>query len=186
MLAKLKGKYLSLKTDDSENMEIAFSVDCRSKHMAKKMAEEIKQGLKDGKEKLTISVDWLKNKRSLDQNALMWALLTEYARGLNAGRVGGDTPEGLYYKALSKYGVAEFIMTLPEAKEALLKAFRVVEAVDARDYNGKKMTVFKCYYGSSTYDTKQMANLIDGILDDLSEADIDTTETRYLREEWRK
>ncbi len=160
------------------NAEIIFTVPARNRWCIQRIAKDVKDI------PLTVTVDKYKNKRSLDQNALMWALLTEYADGLNAGRKGDITPEELYYQALSKYGVAEYLLAVEEAEEMLKKTFRIVQKVDKRTVKGKTLTMFKCYYGSSTYDTKQMTDLIDGILDELAQAEIETPQTQYLKGEW--
>ena len=166
-------------------MEITFSVATQNKWAVRDIVRDIKSRAKSGKEKLVVTISEKKKKRTLDQNALMWALLQEYADGVNVGRKSELTPERLYYQALSKYGVAEYIQTVEEAEETLLRVFRFVERVDKRCVNGKDLIMFKCYLGSSKYDTKQMSVLIDGILDELAEAGIYTPQIRYLEQEWK-
>lgn len=170
--------------DEDGNAELLLSVHSDSKYNVKPFLEAVRR---NGKE-FTATFDTRKRRRTLDQNALMWKLLTIYADALNGGRKGGITPEDLYMRMLSKYGVAEFLMVLPEAENALKNAFRVVLKVDVRTYNGVQMNVYKCYFGSSKYDTKEMTDLIEGIFDELAQIGIDANTSIEVSEyykEWR-
>jgi hypothetical protein len=185
----LKGRFdfhnFKITTDDGGNIEFSASVSPESKYAVREMVKEMRREDKD----YTATISIKRNSRTLDQNALMWALLTIYADAQGGGRRGSVTPEDIYYRMLEKYGVAAFIMTLPDAKPQLELAFRVVKQVDTRDYNGKEMTIFKCYYGSSKYDTKQMADLIDGIFDELAVIgiNVDTShDVSGFYEDWTK
>lgn len=185
MIGKFNAEYKQMAWSEDGDMEITFSVSKQNRWAVRDMVQELKKRAKNGKEKLVVSIGEKTKKRTLDQNAMMWALLQEYAEGINAGRKGGITPEKLYYQALAKYGVAEYIQTVEEAEGTLRRAFRFVEKVDKRKVNGKELTMYKCYLGSSKYDTKQMAVLLDGILDELAEAGIHTPQTIYWEQEWR-
>lgn len=184
MLGVLHFTDANMRSDENGNIELILSVAPDSKYNVKPILERIREKDKD----FTGTFNWRKNKRTLNQNALMWKLLEIYADALNGGRKGEITPEKLYMQMLSKYGVAEFLMVLPEAESSLKDVFRVVKKVDTRTYNGKEMAVFKCYYGSSRYDTKEMANLIDGIFDELAMIGIDAETSVEVSEyytEWR-
>lgn len=184
MIGRLYFRDFRLIESDSGECELVLSVPKESVYAAKVITKELRN--KDTEYMATIELK--KRKRSLDQNALMWALLTIYAQAQGGGRRGSLQPEDVYMQMLSKYGVAEFIMTVPEAEETLKNAFRVVKKVDSRTYNGKEMAVFKCYYGSSTYDTKQMSDLINGIFDELAQLGIDAETSKQVQayyQDWR-
>ena len=182
MLGVLHFTNAKMRTDEDGNIELSFLVSPDSRYNVQPFLKKVREKNKD----ITATFDVRRNKRTLDQNALMWKLLTIYADALNGGRTGGITPEELYMQMLSKYGVAEFLMVLPEAEATLKEAFRVVQKVDVRDYNGTEMWVFKCYFGSSKYDTKEMAALIDGIFDELAligiDADTSVEVSEYYKE----
>lgn len=185
MIGRLYFKDFRLVESDSGECELVLSVPKESKYAAKAIIKELRN--KDGEYMATIELK--KRKRSLDQNALMWALLTIYAEAQGGGRRGSVQPEDVYMQMLSRYGVAEFVMAVPEAEKTLKNAFRVVKKVDTRDYNGKEMAVFKCYYGSSKYDTKQMTGLIDGIFDELALIGIDASTSRDVQayyKDWKE
>ena len=131
MIGRFDINGVSFWADDSGNLNAIFNVTSSSKYACKQTLKAAKELLTEGKE-LTVKVDEKKNKRTLDQNALMWALLTIYADELNGGRTGGVQPEDIYYRMIDKYGVATFLLTIPEAEEELKQLFRVVKKVDVR------------------------------------------------------
>ena len=182
MIGKLNFTDVSY-TDDV----IYFKVAKEHKWFIKNIAEALKFGFKNGKDLGALSVDWFKKPRTLSQNGLMWALLTELALFLGEGKKDPDfSPEKLYYSLLSKYGIAEYLETIPEAKEALKKVFKIIIKVDDREsLKGVKTQVFKCYYGSSTFDTKQMGNLIDGLLDTMANYQVNTPKALELMEDYK-
>ena len=186
MIGRFEISNATFMTDESGNMTAAFTVEAASRYACKETIAAAKRALADSKQ-LVIKVDEKRNKRTLDQNALMWALLTIYAEEDNGGRTGGTLPEDVYYRMIDKYGKATFLMTLPEAESELKKVYRVVKKVDVRNYDGQELIIYKCYCGSSKYTTKEMTNLIDGIFDELAKLGI--SEKNYVavesyRNEW--
>ena len=105
--------------------------------------------------------------RSLEQNKYMWAIIQTIA-----DMTGNDIWD-IYIAGLRKLAIkTEFVMALPDAEERLKSAFRFVKKVEEREYNGKPMNVYQCFYGSSTFNTKEMTVLIDyfqGVYIDLVE-----------------
>lgn len=182
MLGVLHFTDAKMRTDEDGNVELVLSVATESKYNVKGILDRLKEN------SFTATFNKRRKKRTLDQNALMWRLLTIYANALNGGRSGGIAPEELYMRMVAKYGVAEFLMALPEAEGTLKETFRVVQKVDTRDYNGVEMCIFKCYFGSSKYDTKEMTNLIEGIFDELAEIGVNAETSVEISEyykEWR-
>lgn len=185
MIGRFNFTDIRLSTLDDGTHEVTLTVSKDSYYAVKQIVREIRKQDRE----YTAKIDIRKNSRSLDQNALMWALLTIYAEALGGGRRGSVQPEDIYYQMLEKYGVATFLMALPEVEEELKKTFRVVKVVDERVYNGKQMKVFKCYFGSSTYTTEQMSQLIDGIFDELAQLGINPNTSQKLTEyyqEWTR
>lgn len=101
-----------------------------------------------------------KKKRSLDANAYMWVLCDKVASKL------GQTKEFVYRTAVKQVGVWTDVKVKPEAVKELVSGWEhngtgwLTEPVDAV---GEEKTV-RLYYGSSTYDSKQMARLIDEVI----------------------
>ena len=49
------------------------------------------------------------------------------------------------------------------------------------DINGKKAVQMLCYFGSSTYDTKEFTHLLDGIISEMKEMGLETPTTADMR-----
>lgn len=112
-------------------------------------------------EKLDINIKTLKESRTLRQNRYCWALLGEIALKVN----GDNKAEDIYINLVEEYGLKyEFLGGIPEAEENLNQIFRVVKKVDERESAKGKWCMYKCYYGSSTFNKEEMAVFIDGVL----------------------
>lgn len=132
-----------------------------------------------------VEIKQRREKRSLNANSYMWALLDKLADVLHT------TKEELYLEKVRRYGIyKEFHLTDDE-----YKTFRVAwesmgtgwptEQVDYTP-DGQRL-VIRAYYGSSRYNTKQMVRLLDSIIEDCRDQDIETMTERelsLLKEEW--
>lgn len=134
--------------------------------------------------RLTLTVERQRKKRSLEQNRMMWALLTIMADTYNAGKAGGITPEDCYVEMLEEYGMEYDFLELPAAAVPILrKAYRLVHVVELLDDN--RCTV-KASMGSSSFTTAQMAAFIDGIFDRLAEMGVDDPNVTAYWQEWQE
>lgn len=107
----------------------------------------------------TIEIKPYKTSRSNEQNRLMWAIIQEIAT------VTCNDEMDVYCAGLEAMNIqADYIMGLPETEERLRRIFRAVKIMENREYNGKTMTVFKCYTGSSKFNVDEMTKLIDFFL----------------------
>lgn len=126
-----------------------------------------------------------KKSRSLDANAYCWVLCTEIGKAMKMSK------DDVYRRAISE---GNEYYPLP-IKEELVEDFQrrwathgtgwVAAVVDDSKLDGYKL-VF-AYYGSSTYDTKQMADLIDRLIEDARALDIPILTEReisLMKEGW--
>lgn len=134
--------------------------------------------------RLIITVEREQKKRSLNQNRMMWALLTIMADAYNAGKAGGIKPEDCYVEMLEEYGLEYDFLEVPAGAVPILRsAYRLVHVVELLDNN--RCTV-KASMGSSSFTTAQMTAFIDGIFDRLAEMGVnDPNVTRYWQE-WQE
>ncbi len=187
MIGQVEITGANIVTDSDGKMTAMFNIAPEGRYAVRQIEKLLKKVLASGKS-VIIKLCEKHNKRTLDQNALLWALLTVYADEMNGGRTGGIQAEDFYYRMLEKYGKATFVLALPEAKEDLERVFREVKRVDTRTAeNGAELAMYKCYIGSSHYDTKEMADLIDGVFDEL--ANMNLSQKNYIavngyKEEW--
>lgn len=116
----------------------------------------------EGKD-LDIKVTQHRERRSLDANALMWHCIGEIAKSLTR-----DKWE-IYLESLRKYGKYTYVLLDEKAVEKFKRLWRETEVVGKVDVNGRKAVQLLCYYGSSTYNTKEFSVLLDGIIEDMKD-----------------
>ena len=131
--------------------------------------------------RFTATIKKYRNKRSNNANAYAWSLMTEMAKSLHT------TKETVYSEMLKRYGVFTHIIVKPKAVERVKQEWRECEEIGEVTVNGFTGEQIRCYYGSSTYDTKEMSDFIDGIVSECREMGIETltpNELSILKEEW--
>lgn len=122
---------------------------------------------------LDIEIKRYKEKRSLDANAYMWALLRKQALARN-NRQMTVTNWDCYLESLKRYGQFTYIVLKPKAVENFKKNWRECEELGEITINGEVGIQLKCYFGSSSYTTEEFSALLNGIIEDCKELGIDT------------
>ncbi len=134
-------------------------------------------------EKLKVcKIDHKKKKRSLNANAYCWKLCTEIANVLRASK------DEIYIKMLKRYGQSSIVSVMDEAVPVFMKSIKYAEECGHGVVNDKNFTHIKVFMGSSEYDTKQMAILIDGIVSEAKALGISTmtpAEIEKLKDSWQ-
>ena len=113
---------------------------------------------------LDISFSRHRNRRSIDANAFLWACLGEIARAIN-----NDT-WSIYLYMLERYGKFTHILVKPEAVEQVRQVWRETKIVGEKD----GMIQMLCFFGSSTYNTKEFSQLLDGVVSEMKEMHLET------------
>ena len=173
---RFTGKLLSVNRDwRTGEYNIVFSVNEKS---ALSEIEKI-QNL----DKLSIEAKQYRAKRSLDANALLWACLSEIAVVLRTDKW------NVYLTMLKRYGKYTYICVKPNIVDAVKAQWRECEEIGSININGQEAVQLLCYFGSSTYDTKEMSVLIDGVMSEMKEMGLQTPESKEVRramEEYEK
>lgn len=113
-----------------------------------------------------------RKKRSLDANAYAWVLVNKLADALRI------TPKEIYRQAILNIGGNYEVIPI---KEEAAEHFRQVWQAQGLgwpcvDMGKSKIDGYRnlrAYYGSSTYDTRQMSQLIDNLVQDCRALDIE-------------
>lgn len=124
-----------------------------------------------------------KQKRSLNANAMLWSCLGEIANALNT-----DKWE-VYLQMLKRYGKYTYICVKPSVVESVKKQWRECEVLGDIEINGQKAIQMLCYFGSSTYDSKEFSVLLNGVISEMEEMGLATPESEELErimEQWAK
>lgn len=181
MLAKIFTKSPTIRQDIEGKLELTFPVEDTSAYAVRQLWAR----LKNNEKTLQLNIDFEKKQRTLNQNDLLWGLLTEYAKALNGGRKSPEiTAESLYLKAINDYGKDTLISVKEGAEGVLKRVYRRVFVIDKFQLNGEAWLKCRCVLGSSNYDTKEMSDLIDGVLDEMSKNGITSEQIMYLRSEY--
>lgn len=165
----------------SNKIEVSFDTDYKSYEI---------DALKDkfnslNADKLTLKVSKFRKGRSLDANSYMWVLCQKLAEKL------GIMKEEVYRSHIKDIGIFRTVEIDEKAADTLIHSWGlhgigwVAERLDHSIHDG--FTIIALYYGSSTYNTKQMSRLIDAIVQDCKEQGIETLtpdELQQLKEAW--
>lgn len=134
-------------------------------------------------EKLQIKAEKHRERRSLDANALLWKCLGDIASELRT-----DKWE-VYLQMLKRYGKYTYICVKPSVVDAMKTQWRESEVIGEVDINGKKAVQMLCYFGSSTYDTKEFSALLDGVVSEMTEMGLQPPMSQDMQralENWEK
>lgn len=123
-------------------------------------------------------------KRSLDSNAYCWVLLGKLQDKLNIPK------EEIYRDLIKNIGSYEIIPVKNEAVERFVQAWKhngIGWVCETTKSKLEGFTNVLAYYGSSTYNTKEMSRLIELIVQECNQLNIETkskNEIDSLLEQW--
>lgn len=134
---------------------------------------EVIEQLKN-EDKLDIDIKKYRKKRSLDANAYCWVLCDKIAKELSKdGAI--TTKEEIYRDAIKNIGTFESMIVEEKAFENFKRIWEkqglgfLIQEVTRKD----KCVKVHCYYGSSTYDTKEMSLLIELLVEEAKQLNIE-------------
>lgn len=173
-----------LKTDTDTNtrkLKISLLVDVNNKEVVEKLKSE---------NKLCIELKKWRQKRSLDANSYCWVLCDKIAKELcKDGTI--VTKEDVYKDAILQIGSFEPFIVQEKTYMNFKRIWEkqglgfLVQEVSKKD----KCIKVNFYYGSSTYNTKEMSLLIECIVELAKTLNIETkpqSEIDSLLKEWDK
>ena len=112
-----------------------------------------------------------KLKRSLNANAYCWVLMNKIADAIKS------TKEEVYREYIKNKGIFRLITMNKEATDTFIRVWQEkglgwICDISESKYEG--MVDVVAYYGTSSYNTKQMANFIDYVVDEAKNLGIET------------
>ena len=139
--------------------------------------------------KLNVELKQFREKRSLDANAYCWVLCDHIAKALTEqGAI--CVKEDVYKDAITQIGVFQPMIVEEKAFDKFQEIWKkqglgyLVQEVSRKD----KCVKVHCYYGSSSYDTKEMSLLINILIDLAKSLGVETrpqAEIDSLLREWK-
>ncbi|NCB00001.1 MAG: hypothetical protein EOM70_11590 [Clostridia bacterium] len=167
-------KDLTIGLDGTQNITVSVLGDFREDFKKLKEVE------------VDVLIKKFRRKRSLDSNALCWAVCQELADAMET-----PTPkEEIYRTAIRDVGEYVPLPIRADAVEAFCTNWAVkgigwfADIVDDSKIPGYKL-VF-AYYGSSTYDTKQMSKLLDYLVDEANQMGITLKASKEIQQKARE
>ena len=137
--------------------------------------------------KLSIKAVKYRKKRSLDANGYFWALVDKLASKTNMKK------KEIYRNAIKEIGgVSEILCLRNEAVEKFCTNWEkngIGWQTETSPSKFENCTNVIIYYGSSTYDSKQMSMLIDSIIQECKQQGIETltsAELERMKAEWNQ
>lgn len=105
-------------------------------------------------------------RRSLSANAYAWVLINKIADATRKSK------EDVYFQMLKDYGQHELVSVRSDINVS--GYFKYYEEYGKGHVEGREFTHYKIYKGSSEFDTREMAVLIDGIIQEAQNLGIET------------
>ena len=121
-----------------------------------------------------------KEKRSLNANSYAWVLISKIGDRLRMSK------DDVYIMMLERYGQSEIVSVLADIN--VNGYFKYYKEFGSGYVNGKEFKHYKIFKGSSTYDTREMSILIDGIVSECQDLGIETmtiNELERLKSLWQ-
>lgn len=139
----------------------------------------------DAKKQYSLTIKEMKKKRSLNSNSFLWVMLGKLAE------VTGIAKENIYREYIKEIGGnCDLVTVKDEAVKKLCstwKSMGIGFVYDIITESNDGFTDVMLYYGSSTYNQKQMSRLINLVIQDCKIFDIETIsekEIERLVNEW--
>ena len=162
---------VEFKTNSAPEIMFAANGDLKVIFTAPRVYAKQFDSLPVGKE-LAVQVKEYRKKRSLDANNYFWLLCDKVAQATE------NTKEDIYKQKVKDYGVFEIIPLKVEAVDSFKTKWEknglgwFCEDMDGCKIEGYKRVMV--YFGSSSYNTKEMSRLINSIIEDCHELGIPT------------
>lgn len=118
-------------------------------------------------------------RRSLNANNFLWHLCNEMANVLRTSK------DEVYQEMLKRYGQCEVISV--RADIDISKLCKYYEEIGTAHLQGKDFIHYRCFIGSSEYDSREMSILIDGVVSEAKDLGIETmpsTAIERIKAQW--
>ena len=140
-------------------------------------ATEIIEWLMQQDRDKTFDIDFHREHRSLNSNALFWKCVTMIAQAMNPPADKMD----VYKMMLKRYGQYTYVCIKPEAVDMFKRTWENYEELGELEINGAKAIQFLAYFGSSTYDSKEFSKLLDGTISEMREMGLTPPPTKEMQ-----
>lgn len=163
---KLKGRLKNLNYSLDGKPQVTFEIE---RYLDVNKINEI-----DSEDLLNVNISNARKSRTLDQNNLLWAIISDIDKKIN-GIPSEVTRWELYVAGIEEAGVEYQDVLIPKKSlKIFTSAFRAYKILDEKD----EQIILRCYVGSSKFDTKQMGDLIDYFIKKATEVGVTIVDYR--------
>lgn len=176
---KIRAQRINLQFTETGEPQIVLTTNENRLQIQQEVAE-LKQIISKGKE-LSAEVKQYRCRRSLNANSYFWLIISEMASLLRT------TKDELYLIMLERYGVFTHLIVKPNVVERVKEEWRTVRELGEITVNGTTGMQLMCFFGSSTYDSKEFSVLLDGVISEAKELGLEVIsdiEKSRLIDEW--
>jgi len=163
---RFKGRFKSAYRD-WETGRVNISFELMEGHISE--IDEIKN------KELSIDVKKFFDKRSGKANRLLWSCINEIAQVVN------EDKWSVYLHYIKRQGQFTLVQIIPEALDKLKAQWREIEVIGHPFVDGREMLDVLCYFGSSTYNTKEFGKLLDEIISDMKDMNLPVPTSEEMR-----
>lgn len=125
---------------------------------------------------LEFEIKQYRSKRSNQANALLWLLMDKISRKLATSK------DEVYLDMLDRYGVFTHVVVKKQYVERVKREWRTVRELGEIEVNGKPGVQLQCFFGSSTYNTLEFSQLLNGVVSECKELGIETATPNEIAE----
>jgi len=182
-MENLKAKYVRIQPTFTGDIELILTVPRDQKQRLMSILEKLQPDTL-----LDVEIKKHRNKRSLNANSYCWKLCDLIAEKA------GITKEEVYQDHIGYVGSFELLSVRADTLAHFKTVWGhnglgwVVRVLDEdREKKGHKLVC--AYYGSSTYNTKEMSRLVDNLVQDAKALGIEVLDDRelsLLKEKWKR
>ena len=152
---------------DACRVEMGLECWLRLRVKNRAQAAQLAYELKDKAVDMVAEIKRKAKARSKDANAYAWELMGQMADVL------GTDKDSVYLEMLRRYG-QQFVVKVPnKSVEMFMRQYKYCEQHETLPPE-ERAQYYRVYLGSSTYTTKEMSVLVDGIVSERKELGIDT------------
>ena len=165
---------------NTSKLKISLLLDTNNKEVIEELKNE---------NKLNIELKKWYKKRSLDANSYFWKILTELCDLAEINTVEE------YKRRVKELGIFRQFKIMTDQVNTFTKIWEdkgiawFCEILDAEYIGNIEFKIINAYYGSSSFNSKQMSRLIDGVVQDCKIYGIETkskNEINSMLENWEK
>lgn len=131
---------------------------------------------------LQIEAKRYSDKRPGKANRLLWACIQDITYHLRAENKDPNLDKwDVYLGYIKRFGECELLRIRPEHFDKLQNTWRECEVIGHPVENGIEYLDVLCYYGSSTYNSREFSRLLDDIIADMKAAGIPTPPSEEMK-----